>query len=105
MSTQDNNDADPGVPVEPLVRRFSLLRNAAETALADAKTIKNDFDDAINWGDLRCVRVLHWEDDSGDSGFTVEIEEAAPDAGEFRRWIAESIEENTGISAEVVTEW
>ena len=99
-------DAHVGVGAEPLVRRFSLVRNAAETAIADAKTIKHRFSEAINWGDLRCVRVFHWTDDSGDSGYTMEIAEAAPDAREFCEWIADSIREDTGIlNLEVVTEW
>lgn len=103
MKPEIEHNADAWFQVDPLVRRFSALRNAAETAIAAAEKIKHEFDDAINWADLRCVRVFHWTDDSGNSGFVVEIEEAAPDSGEFCRWISESIEEDTGITAEVTT--
>ena len=81
-----------------------MLRNAAEKAIDEAKKIKWGFS-GVNWDDLRCVRVRHWMDDYGDSGFTVEIEKASPEAGDFRDWIAEFIKEETGISADVVAEW
>jgi len=94
-----------GGRADPLVRRFELIRNAAETAIADAKTIRGSFDDAVNWADLRCVRVYRWTDDAGDSGYTVEIEEAAPESVGFSGWIADSILKDTGLPVNAITEW
>ena len=88
-----------------LIMDLKTLRDAAELAINDARSVSEDFDDPINWEDLRCVRVVHWVDDSMDSGFTVEIEEASPDASKFRRWIKENIKERTGLDVNVITEW
>jgi len=101
----EKDDALSCVAINPMVRSFGLIRTAAEAAIAEAKTIRGEFEDAINWADLRCVRVCHWTDDTGDSGYTAEIEEASPGALEFRRWIEESIENDIGIIVEVITEW
>ena len=84
---------------------FETLRTATEQAIKEARLVSIDFDDPINWADLRCVRVVQWIDDSGDGGITVEIEEASPDASEFHRWIQENIKERTGFNVSVVTEW
>ena len=91
--------------LEPLVRRFELLRNATERAICEAQEIRNEFDDAVNWADLRCTRIFYWTDDSGDCGFTLEIEEVDPSSWTFGRWVAEAVEKETGITVEVNCEW
>ena len=88
-----------------LIMDLKTLRDATELAINDARSVSEDFADPINWEDLRCVRVLHWVDDNMDSGFTVEIEEASPDAAEFCRWIRENIKERTGLDVEIITDW
>jgi len=105
MTDTEKDEALSGVAIDPMVRRFAILRDATEKAIANAKNIKEDFDDAINWADLRCARVFYWVDDYGDGGFTVEIEEASPDAWELRRWIEEAIKNETEMPVEVITEW
>jgi hypothetical protein len=107
MNKSTKLDAPSGVGAEPVVRRFKLIRNAAEKAIAiaSAKMISASFNEAVNWADLRCIRVYHWTDDAGDSGYTVEIEEAAPESVEFCEWIAKTILEETGLPVEVTTEW
>ena len=94
-----------GPLARPIYKQLGEVRDAAEKAISDAKNTKDRFGDAINWGDLRCVRVMRWVADDGDTGLTVEIEEVDPGAVEFCAWIAESIEEELGVPVDVVTGW
>lgn len=81
------------------------LRLATNHALARAE---GQVDGAINWADLECRDVRRWTDDTGDVGYTVCIEEAAPDAWELQTFVREFLAEagfgNVG-NIEVVTAW
>lgn len=60
--------------------RMRELRAAAEAALAAIP--KTDWGNmgAVNWGDIGICDVRWWCDERGQSGYTVTLEEAAPDA-------------------------
>jgi hypothetical protein len=60
-------------------------------------------DEAINWGDLRCVEARQYV--GTDPAWHVIIEEAAPDSSMFRREIESHLLQTHGIRAEVSTEW
>ncbi len=98
----------PGVvalSLRPIEKSLKELRLAANHALARAE---GRVDGAINWADLECRDVRRWADDTGAAGYSVCIEEAAPDAWELQTFVREYLAEagfgNVG-DIDVVTAW
>jgi len=60
---------------------------------------------AINWADLSCTRAERYQDDSGEIGYRVLIEEADPGAIELIEYISDKLAEMGCPDVEVVTEW
>lgn len=93
------------VSLRPIEKSLKDLRCATNQALARAE---GQVDGAINWADLECRDVRRWIDDTGASGYTVYIEEAAPDAWALRAFVREYLAEagfgNVG-DIDVVTAW
>ena len=85
--------------------RLRALRRTAEMACEYAVRKRKTIDGPINWGDLRPVSVEHYESDDGGEGFRVNIEEAAPDAYELRRFIEAYLAKRGFPDVEVKTEW
>ena len=88
-----------------LIARLVRLKDATDLAIADARRRKMQFDDAVNWGDLGCIAAEYVLDSEGTESFRVVIAEAAPDAGEFRRFIEEALGQSGFPAVDVATEW
>jgi hypothetical protein len=59
----------------------------------------------VNWADLGPYSVEHWEDDEGDEGERVWIEEANPAAWELQKFVAAYLAKRGFPGVEVRTEW
>lgn len=89
---------------------YELLRTWTNEALKHAKRIHrkdlNRFNEAINWGDLSCRRVVKCEDEIGNLWWMITIEEAHPDSQELIEWVQRYIKKKGfEYRVEVVTEW
>lgn len=82
---------------------LTLLKIATDAAIDRAN--KDDIQDAVNWSDLGCRRAEHFEDDAGNAGWRVWIEEAAPEATELQNFVSGDLAEHGWPGVEVVTEW
>jgi hypothetical protein len=71
-------------------------------ATCDSATTAHE---AINWSDLRCVRVIIGVDQDDKQVTLVEIEEAAPDAWRLQQYVAHALENQGYDNIEVITEW
>lgn len=80
-----------------------LLWNATNMALARAT--QATFTDAVNWADLHCFQAEHWENQDGQAGWRVWIEEAAPEADKLKEFVRDDLAEHGWPGVEVVTEW
>ena len=89
-----------------IMRMFSAKVMAdVDDILKEMSTHKEDFHEAINWADLKCVDVeLISSSYSGDF-IRVKIEEAAPDSSDFRMYIYQALVHRGYLRIEVVTEW
>ncbi len=69
----------------------------------------NRFQEAINWGDLKCIEVKEattlWPEPDGEKRIQIFIDEAAPECWQFQTWISEQMFEHYGFKPEVFTEW
>lgn len=86
-------------PTRSALRVISDIVNAA---CVDARGL---IDEAINWGDLRCVDARYYVSVSGEEGYEVLIEEASPDCPEFCRFVYDRLEQHGFKGVEVRTEW
>lgn len=82
-------------------QQFERIEKLTEDAL---KKAKGHVDDAINWGDLHCCSVEFYQDNHGDSGYRVHIEEASPSASALQMFVYEELKKH-GITVDVHTEW
>lgn len=85
--------------------RLKRLRSAVDQACALARQNPHEFKGAINWGDLGCVSAQFYQDDQGDAGFRVLVEEAAPENEDLHNFIAEAVKEQGFLKVEVITKW
>lgn len=60
---------------------------------------------AANWADLRCIEARQWTNQDGDTGWTVIVSEASPDAAELQGYVGLALMEEFGEAIEVETEW
>lgn len=84
---------------------LTILRRATDEACEMASTEPHRPAGAINWADLSCTRAERYQDDSGEIGYRVLIEEADPSATELHAYIAGRLVEMGCPGVEVVTEW
>lgn len=89
---------------------LDALVKAGNEACDAAKDYHGDHKDAfpgesINWADLGCVSAEYWEDNQGDSGYRIYIEEASYASWRFRNWVEEWLGERGHGSVLVATEW
>ena len=83
-----------------------VLMSLTDAAIAEAAVHKTRFkNEAINWGDLRCVEARHYLNHRGEAGWQVTIEEAAPGGSLFVTFIAVYLRENGWPDVEVTMEW
>lgn len=89
-----------------LVRaRLDKLRLLSEAACRWAYHERRKIDGPINWGDLGPYSVERFEDDEGNGGERVWIEEAAPDAYDLHLFVAAYLAKRGFPGVEVRTEW
>lgn len=84
---------------------LTMLRRAADQACEMARTEPHRPAGAINWADLSCTRAERYQDDSGEIGYRVLIEEADPGAIKLIKCISDNLAEMGCPGVEVVTEW
>lgn len=78
------------------------LKEETNAILADAC---GQVDDAVNWGDLRCIDAQHVITADGEEYDRVIISEAAPDAVRLHGFVRRQLEERGFGGVEVSTEW
>ena len=86
------------------VNDFLVVRTLAEAALENAKTHQDRFETQIDWNHLAVTLVRRWEDETGEHGYELLIQQASDVAWDLQEFIEERMAE-AGISANVVTEW
>lgn len=86
---------------------FFLLRGIVEDAIECAKKGPREpfAGDPINWGAIRCAGVEYWEDDSGDNGYRVTIDECSPSCSKLQLYIGKALADSGYPHVEVRTEW
>ena len=84
---------------------MQTLQKATNEAIDAAQARKSRMGGAVNWGDLRCAGVAWQVDQDGKPSYRVEIEEAAPEAVEFRRFVEACLADAGFSHVEVVMEW
>ncbi len=87
--------------------KLELLEEATNKAIALAAQDKKQFNESINWGDLRCVNVEQISQSLREENvdYRVFIEELAPDCIHFRDFILSELDSAGYDNIEVVMEW
>ena len=89
-----------------IVARLKNLHRDAEAAIAEAVKHKDEFDEAINWGDLHVADVQLCIGVNGEWAYRVEIEEATSTTGKFASFILEFLKKRGWEDyIEVYLEW
>jgi hypothetical protein len=87
-------------------RKAKLERIQLATNDAIKRAYKGGVDDAVNWADLQCIDVERCENIEGDVIYRVIIEEASPDANDFRAFVYDYLNRHfDGMRFSVLTEW
>lgn len=84
------------------IERLSRLSEATDALLAEARGV---VDDAVNWGDLRCIDAQHVITVDGEEYDRVIISEAAPDAVHLHQFIRNGLTDRGFGGVEISTEW
>jgi len=102
---------DPG-PEQTEQEKAAYIMGAVDSILAMARgEIQKFKNDAINWGDLRCVSVLFGREYDGpkakhvDQVIKVHIEECSPYANQLQEYVREKMKSLHNIEVEVNMEW
>jgi hypothetical protein len=80
------------------------IKAKVNALIQEAALDKEDFPEAINWGDLKCIDVVPYSY-SLDEGYYITIDEASPDCPIFQKWIANEMYLRHDINVTVETEW
>ena len=64
-----------------------------------------DISDAINWANLNVVQVVYCVSSDGCEWYTVEVEEASPEAIKLHEYLYKHLGEGWGANIEIRTEW
>ena len=86
------------------VYELKKLRAVADDAIRGVKRGFNSLT-PVNWGDLSCRQAAWVVTDDGSAYAEVLIEEASPDATEFRETIRCELARRGYPGVQVVTEW
>ena len=89
-------------------KELAKILKVVDKAVDKVKENKNDFDEAINWGDFCCRRVYYTinMEDEGDSHYTVHLEEADPSCSKVKAYIEDYlIERGYGDNIYIECEW
>ena len=78
------------------------IKQLVNTLIKEAYENRHNFNEAINWGDLKCIEVTPY---SLEEGYYIIIDEAAPECPEFQQWIENEMWERHSIDVAVSTEW
>jgi len=81
------------------------LRAVADKACELAFAERENIPGAINWGDLGCHEAMRWENDMGDTGYTVTIEEASPGQQDLGLFIDHHLRVAGFHNVSIVFEW
>lgn len=92
-------------PVNPIKNRMTAIEKAVNEIIALAKERKDNFPEAINWGDLKCADVEYVESLYNKSFYRASIEEASPDCPKFIQFIRSGMRSRGFGEVEIVTEW
>jgi len=85
--------------VEAILTALAMSTNRALTAARE-----HAVGWPVNWASVCCIDAVEWRSVHGDTGLTVVISEASPDAHELRAFVAEWLKDEFG-DVEVLTEW
>lgn len=80
------------------------LHAATNRAIALAHNDKS-IGGPVNWGDLKCIDARKWQNNYGETGYSVLIDEASPEADQFCTFIHKKLAEFGFQGIEVNTEW
>ena len=84
------------------------LEKAGEAAVRKAYDKRQEYllsQDPVNWGDIHCRWAEEYKTSTGDRGYRVYLEEAAPSASHLQRFVALELEDAGYPDIEVVTDW
>lgn len=87
----------------PDTKILKKIVTATDEVIVDVSKDKS-IDYGVNWADLHCVSAEWYFDDEGNTGYRVYIEEASPDAINFRNAVNDELFAR-GWDVEVITEW
>ena len=87
-----------------MIHNLDTLKRVANQA-CERVLAERCVDDAFNKADLRCVTAERYENDLGETGYRVYLEEAAPEAVELRRFVCDHLATAGYPGVEVITEW
>lgn len=91
---------------EDVVTRLRSLKLHCNEVIDEiSKAQKVGRGEAINWADLLCREAMFITNDSGDSYYSVSVEEASPDATDFRDAVSEKLAGRGFGHVIVTTEW
>lgn len=88
-------------------RIFFELRSITDDAIESAKKLPREAfsGEPINWAAIRCLSIEYWQDDSGDEGYRVTIDECSPSCSNLQLYIGKALAESGYPHVEVRTEW
>jgi hypothetical protein len=84
-----------------LTRLYEAANKACVSAFEMSHTIKG----AINWADLGCTEARSWTNHHGETGYSLIIEEASPDAYELAQFIQAELDKAGFKIIEIQLEW
>lgn len=100
--------AEQRMDFELAARIWRAASRSLGTAYAAHKNFTHNFA-PVNWSDLGVTDVRYWAGMSGEDGWQVIIEEAAPENVELQNFIRQHMSDVFGIdpelTIEIVTEW
>jgi|GEM_PF-4845782 len=93
------------ITIKDIDAKLLEIRDLIDGILADVRENPGDFNEAINFADLRCVDVGLCRSLDGHEHWLAHIEEADPACPKLAQHVAEAIFALTGITVEIDTSW
>ena len=87
------------------VDELNKLRSRTDDVIGFVESNSNRLSGAVNWGDLGCRQASWVVTDDGSEYAEVLIEEASPEAVEFRETVRRELARRGYPGVQVVTEW
>lgn len=82
---------------------LKALRKCADAATDAAHLVDGSINWCVNWGDLSCISAQKYDNDDGNAGYRVIIEEAS--CYYLATFIESYLAEHGFHDVEVITEW